>query len=141
MKAQERALLEKLYQTMAHLNSPMTVVFDGREKDPPEATLRNLLAMNIVFTPKRQTADEYILEMLDYSKNVDQEMVVSSDMELLRRSKQKGARTKTIKEFIELVSKKSSAKAEERKQSKETKADFERLLKIFEKNQDSPSSN
>ena len=133
MKEQERALLEKLYLTMTRLNSPMTVVFDGREKDPPEALRRNLLSMSIVYTPEKQTADDYILEMLDHAKNPDQEMVISSDSELLRRAKQKGARTKTIEEFLNSLAQKKSGLAEERKQTKESKAEFERLLKIFEK--------
>ncbi len=133
MKEQERSLLEKLFQTMTHLKSPMTVVFDGREKDPPEALRKNLLSMSIVYTPERQTADDYILEMLDHAKNPDQEMVISSDRELLRRAKQKGARTKTIEEFLKTISPKQTRSTDERKQTKESSAEFERLLKIFEK--------
>ena len=131
MKEQERTLLEKLFQTMTHLNSPMTVVFDGREKDPPEALRRNLRAMNIVYTAAHQTADDYILEMLDYAKNPDQEMVISSDNDLLRRSKQKGARTKTIEDFLKTISKKKSS-PDEKKQPKESPTELKRLLKIFE---------
>ncbi|MGH2612865.1 MAG: NYN domain-containing protein [Rhabdochlamydiaceae bacterium] len=133
MKEQERSLLEKLYQTMTQLNSPMTVVFDGREKDPPEALRRNLRSMNIVYTPARQTADNYILEMLEHVKNCDQEMVISSDSELLRRSKQKGARTQTIEEFLKTISRKKIGSTDERKRSKESSSEFERLLKLFEK--------
>lgn len=132
MREQERELLEKLYQTMRHLKSPMTVVFDGREKDPPEALLRNLRSMKIVYTPAKQTADEYILEMLEAVQNPDQEMVVSSDRELLRRAKQKGARIQTIEEFLKSLSSKKSI--EERKQTQESSAEFARLLKIFEQN-------
>ena len=133
MKEQERSLLEKLYQTMTQLNSPMTVVFDGREKDPPEALRRNLRSMNIVYTPTRQTADDYILEMLEHVKNPDFEIVISSDRELLRKAKQKGARTQTIEEFLKSISKKKSVPTDEKKQTKESSAEFERLLKIFEK--------
>jgi predicted RNA-binding protein with PIN domain len=132
MKEQERSLLEKLYQTMTQLNSPMTVVFDGREKDPPEALRRNLQSMNIIYTPAGQTADDYILERLEAAKNPDQEMVVSSDRELLRRSKQKGARTQTIEEFLKKIAHKKTASSDERKRSKESSSEFARLLKIFE---------
>lgn len=132
MREQERELLEKLYQTMRHLKSPMTVVFDGREKDPPEALLRNLRSMKIVYTPAKQTADEYILEMLETVQNPAQEMVVSSDRDLLRRAKQKGARTQTIEEFLKALSSKKSNSVEERKQIQESSAEFARLLKIFE---------
>lgn len=133
MKEQERSLLHKLHQTMTHLNSPMTVVFDGREKDPPEALRRNLKAMSIIYTPERQTADDYILEALAHSKNPDQEMVISSDSDLLRRAKQKGARTQTIEAFLKKLSRQKAAPSPEKKQTKESSAEFERLLKIFEK--------
>lgn len=133
MRAQERSLLEKLYQTMTSLNSPMTVVFDGREKDPPEALQRNLRAMNIVYTPATQTADNYILSMLNLAQNPAQEMVISSDRDLLRKSKQLGARTQTIEEFLTTITRKKSSSTEESKQTKESSSEFARLLKIFEK--------
>jgi predicted RNA-binding protein with PIN domain len=132
MKEQEKALLEKLFHTMTHLGSPMTVIFDGREKDPPEALRRNLRAMNIVYTAAHQTADDYILEMLDYAQNPHNEMVISSDNDLLRRSKQKGARTKTIEEFLTTISKKKPTPTD-KKPSNESPAELARLLKIFEK--------
>jgi predicted RNA-binding protein with PIN domain len=133
MKEQERSLLEKLYQTMTHLREPMTVVFDGREKDPPEALRRNLKDMNIVYTPATQPADNYILEMVEHAQNPAQEMVVSSDRDLLRRAKQKGARTQTIEDFLKTLTKKASRSPDERKQTQESSAEFARLLKIFEK--------
>jgi predicted RNA-binding protein with PIN domain len=132
MKEEERSLLEKLYQTMTRLNSPMTVVFDGREKDPPVALRRNLLAMNIVYTPAHQTADDYILEMLDHCKNPADEIVISSDSELLRKAKQKGARTQTIEGFLKSLSHKKTSASPERKQSTESSSEFQRLLKLFE---------
>lgn len=132
MKEQERALLQKLYLTMTQLNSPMTVVFDGREIDPPEALRKNLKAMNIVYTPTRQTADDYILEMLEHTKNPAQETVISSDRDLLRKAKQKGAHIQTVEEFLKKISKKPVSADDEKKQLKESSAEFERLLKIFE---------
>src|SRR3569832_1913777 len=133
MKEQERSLLEKLYQTMLDLRSPMTVVFDGREKDPPEALRCNLHAMNIVYTPVHQTADDYILELLDHSKNPAQEMVISSDSELLRKAKQKGAGTQTIEAFIHKVTHPKTKNIEEKKRTRESSHELERLLKLFEK--------
>jgi uncharacterized protein len=135
MKEQERALLQKLYLTMTQLNSPMTVVFDGREVDPPEALRKNLKAMNIVYTPKRQTADDYILEMLEHAKNPAQETVISSDRDLLRKARQKGAHTQTVEGFLKTINKKKSKSHEDRKQSQESSLEFQRLLKIFTENQ------
>jgi predicted RNA-binding protein with PIN domain len=88
--------------------------------------------MNIVYTAAHQTADDYILEMLDYAQNPHNEMVISSDNDLLRRSKQKGARTKTIEEFLTTISKKKPTPTD-KKPSNESPAELARLLKIFEK--------
>jgi predicted RNA-binding protein with PIN domain len=133
MKQQEKDLLEGLYQAMMQLHSPMTVVFDGREKDPPEPLRRNLLSMNIVYTPSTQTADQYILEMLDSSFNPLDEMVISSDKELLTLAKQKGARTQTIEAFIQKLSTPKKGSIKEKKQQKETSTQFARLLEIFQR--------
>jgi len=136
MREQERELLLKLYKTMQHLGSQMTVVFDGREKDPPEALLRNLRSMKIVYTPATQTADHYIVEMLEHTQNPDQEMVISSDRELLRHAKQRGARTQTIEEFLDSLSRKKVSPYVVRKQTRESSSEFARLLKIFENRSD-----
>ena len=48
MKQHEKKLLDELCQVMMQLNSPMTVVFDGKEKDPPEPLRRNLLSMEAI---------------------------------------------------------------------------------------------
>lgn len=144
MKNQERHLLESLYQAMMQLRSPMTVVFDGREKDPAEALRRHLLSMTIIYTPAHQTADNYILDMIEYSLNPADEMVVSSDNELIRRAKQKGARTQTIEAFIQDVMRKKNPapkNSPEKKQLRESSSQFERLLNIFEqrlKNDEGP---
>ena len=133
LKKEERNLLETLCTLMTRLQSPLTVVFDGREKDPPEPLLRNLRALRIIYTPATQTADDYILEALDHISNPADEMVVSSDSELLRKAKQKGARTQTVEAFIRHLATPKKSPAHERKQSQETSTQFTRLLAIFQK--------
>ena len=133
LKQEERNLLEMLCSLMTRLNVLLTVVFDGREKDPPEPLLRNLRALRIVYTPAIQTADTYILEMIDSSSKPAEEMVVSSDAELLHRAKQKGARTQTVEAFIRHLADPKKSAPQERKQRQETSAQFARLLAIFQK--------
>jgi len=133
MKQNERRLLAALNRSIVLLNYQATVVFDGQEKDPPEALRRNLNSLSLIYTPHHQTADDYILAAIAESADPTQEVVVSSDLELLRKAKQRGAKIQTVEEFIsKLIHKKRKKKASPEKEFKETSAELSRLLKIFE---------
>ncbi|HEX2580053.1 MAG TPA: NYN domain-containing protein [Rhabdochlamydiaceae bacterium] len=133
MKQNERKLLAALNHSITLLRYQATVVFDGREKDPPEALRRNFDALALIYTPHHQTADDYILEALADAPDPSKETVVSSDYELLCKAKQRGARTQTIEEFLsKLVKKKHKKKAAQEKEFQESRSEIKRLLKIFE---------
>ncbi len=133
MKQNERKLLAALNQSIILLRYQATVVFDGREKDPPEALRRNFDALALIYTPHHQTADDYILEALADSADPAKETVVSSDYELLGKAKQRGAKVQTIEEFLaKLVKKKQKKKASKEKVFQESSSELKRLLKIFE---------
>jgi predicted RNA-binding protein with PIN domain len=133
MRQNERKLLSSLNQSIILLKYHATVVFDGREKDPPEALRRNFDALALIYTPHNQTADDYILEALSDSADPSKETVVSSDYELLGKAKQRGAHTLTIEEFLSrLVKKKQKKKASTEKDFQESSSELRRLLKIFE---------
>jgi predicted RNA-binding protein with PIN domain len=133
MKENERKLLLALNQAITRAKYSVTIIFDGREKDPPEALRRNLDSLTMIYTPHHQTADDYILEMIGESGNPAKEIVVSSDMELLRKAKQRGAQVQTVEEFLSVLVKKRKKKVESEKRVQETSFEMERLLKIFEK--------
>lgn len=135
MKQNERKLLSALNKSIILLKYQATVVFDGREKDPPEALRRNLDALAMIYTPHNQTADDYILEAIADAPNPAHIVAVSSDMELLRKAKQRGAQALTVEEFLSQImrkkhKKKSSLSTE--KVFQETSSELKRLLKIFE---------
>lgn len=133
MKAHERKLLSALNQSIILSKYQATVVFDGREKDPPEALRRNFDALALIYTPHHQTADDYILQAVNEASDPAHEVVVSSDYELLRKAKQKGAKVLTIEEFLsKLAKKKKKKKASPEKIFQETSSELQRLLKIFE---------
>jgi len=133
MKQNERKLLAALNQSILLLRYQATVVFDGREKDPPEALRRNFDALALIYTPHHQTADNYILEAVADSPDPSQETVVSSDYELLGKAKQRGAKIQTVEEFIsKLVKKKQKKKIVSEKEFQESSSEIKRLLKIFE---------
>ena len=133
MKQNERKLLAALNQSIILLKYQATVVFDGREKDPPEALRRNFDALALIYTPHHQTADDYILQAVAESADPSKETVVSSDNELLGKAKQRGAKVQTIEEFLsKLVKKKQKKKSSTEKVFQESSAELKRLLKIFE---------
>jgi uncharacterized protein len=132
MKQNEKRLLAALNRSIVLLKYQATVVFDGREKDPPEALRRNLNSLSLIYTPHHQTADDYILSAIAESADPAQEVVVSSDLELLRKAKQRGAKVQTVEQFLsKLVHKKRKTKASPEKEFQETSAELNRLLKIF----------
>jgi predicted RNA-binding protein with PIN domain len=134
MRAQERSILLALNQAISHFKYSVTIVLDGREKDPPEAIRRNLDSLALIYTPHYQTADDYILEAIAASSHPEKEMVISSDLELLSRAKQRGAHGQTIEQFLaKLTRKKKKTSPAPDKEFHETSADFDRLLKEFER--------
>jgi predicted RNA-binding protein with PIN domain len=133
MKENERKLLAALNRALTLMKYSVTVVFDGREKDPPEALRRNLASLALIYTPHHQTADDYILEAIADSSDPSNEVVISSDLELLRKAKQRGAKGQTVEAFLStLVRKKRRKKTAAEPVFQESSAELQRLLKIFE---------
>ncbi len=131
MKENERKLLLALNRSMILLKYQVTIVLDGREKDPAEALRKNLDSLTLIYTPHHQTADDYIIQAITHSSS--QETVVSSDMELLRKAKQLGAHTLTVEKFLsQIVKQKKKKSPAPPKEIQETDSNLQRLLKIFE---------
>ena len=133
MRQNERKILLALNASITQLNYSVTVVLDGREKDPPEALRRNLDSLALIYTPHNQTADDYILEAISHSSHPEKETVISSDLELLRKAQQRGARGFTIEKFLsQLIHKKKKKSDKANPEFHETSANIDRYLKIFE---------
>ena len=131
MKENERKLLLTLNNLL--LKYQVTIVFDGREKDPPEALRKNLNALALIYTPYHQTADDYILDAISDASDPSNETVISSDQELLRKARQRGAHTITVEKFLsKLIQRKKKKSPAPPKEIQETDYHLQRLLKIFE---------
>ena len=133
MRQNERKILLALNEAITRLSYSVTVVLDGREKDPPEALRRNLDSLALIYTPHNQTADDYILEAISNSSHPEKETVISSDLELLRKARQRGAHGQTIEKFLsQLIRKKKKKSDNPDREPRETSANIDRYLKIFE---------
>jgi len=143
LKAHQKQILSLMNTWVSQLNLSITVVFDGRQKDPPEAIRGHLDHLEIIYTPEHQTADAYILQALHLSSNLKEETVVSSDLELTGIAKQKGAQVLSIEQFLARVVKRKKRHKQTQKTFQDTKANRDRLRKVFEeklKNDEPPNS-
>lgn len=132
LKTHQKQILLALNSWVTQLNLEVTIVFDGRQKDPKEAIRGHLDHLEIIYTPQGQTADAYILHALEESQNLNEETVVSSDRELTGIAKQKGAQILSIEQFLSNLVKKRKKKEPLKKRFQDSEANIQRLKEIFE---------
>ncbi len=108
------------------------LVFDGVTRSNEESGRAYPSPLEIVYTPAGQSADSYIIEHIECSKNPRQITVVTNDGALSRNARALEAKTMKNKPFIQWLEKRNKKKQSEKTPPKESKHHFERLLKIFE---------
>lgn len=106
-----------------------TLVFDGAHRRDEESGLSYSSPLTIAYTPKGQSADDYIVEMIERAKNPKLITVVTNDRGLAMHAKSHGAKVQPNDEFIHWLKKRKKKKIAE---PTETQANIDRLLKIFE---------
>ncbi|NGX62718.1 MAG: hypothetical protein KR126chlam6_00118 [Candidatus Anoxychlamydiales bacterium] len=136
----QRDLIIKFFQDTAEkFHLKIHLIFDAHKQQEVLATHTYDKHLKVIFTPKDQTADEYILEQIFLSKTPSQITLITSDNSLTFQAKHMKAHTKSVDEFIDWLSEKE-IKKETKKLDKEefvdTKHDIQRLLKIFEEKLD-----
>ena len=142
LQRQKNQILTHLEAFAATFHLHLTFIFDGKHKAPAEALRGHLRAVEIIYTPESQSADDFILEHIQYHSKPSQVTVVSSDREVSGKSKQFGAKTQTIQEFLSFLLTKEKKRKKETKplpSFKDTDFHIERLRKIFEERMDSES--
>jgi predicted RNA-binding protein with PIN domain len=137
LEKSRRFLIEELNTAISQLHLHVTLVFDGAEKPPSLATRGHFDAIEIVYTPRGQTADEYIAQEVSLSRSPAQYTVVTNDRPLALRCRQYRAKTQTIDEFLLFLFKKKIKKKRRTSSREEAFRDSDpqiaRLLMIFEK--------
>ncbi|HSX03205.1 MAG TPA: NYN domain-containing protein [Rhabdochlamydiaceae bacterium] len=128
-------LLVTLNEEIGKLGLNATIVFDSKEKYQDAPTRGHLDALEIIYTTRNESADDYILKAIEEATHPQNETVVSSDRELTGRSKQLGAKILSIEEFIAFIMRKKEKKKKllsPLRAFKDSEKEIERLLKIFE---------
>ncbi len=129
-------LISDLNDAIAPLRIGATLVFDGADEHIAYATRARFDALDIVYTTKALSADEWILDYLEQTAHPSQYTVVSNDRELLGRSKLLQAETLNLNQFMDLLQKKQARKKRAGTRVGTLKAsdrELARLLLIFEK--------
>lgn len=139
---QRKTIIRILQSQFISLQLKGMVVFDGSHRREEESGLSYANPLEIAYTPKGQTADEYIVEKLQWEPNRHLITVISNDRGLMRHVQELGGKTQSNEAFIRYLKKRKSKKKKEKYEPKETPQNIDRLLKIFEErlNNDHPES-
>jgi len=137
LEQRRQSMIKELNDPISELNLHVTLVFDGAEEHLPHPGRGHFDAIELVYTSKSKSADEYITEEVAASRKPAHITVVTNDRELAGRCRNFKAKTLTINEFIAMISKKKEKKKKRSSQPvrgfSESSAEFKRLLLIFEK--------
>jgi len=136
LKYQRTKIIFSLQSEFEELGLQGKIVFDAKGE---ERTFGYKSPLIIAYSERGETADRYILEYLDGASTPSEVTVVTDDLSLSVAARRAGAHTQSLKKFCVMLEKKH-AKKEARKEPifKESKREFERLLKIFEGDKKSP---
>jgi predicted RNA-binding protein with PIN domain len=138
LRERRQLLIEELNETISQSNLHVTLVFDGAEDSFPHSGRGHFDHVELVYTPKGKTADEYITEEIASSRLPGHITVVTNDRELAGRCRNYRAKTLTPGVFLTLMTKKKEKKKKSQsvqpaRSFQESSAEFKRLLLIFEK--------
>lgn len=129
-------LIDLLNQELSFLKGRCSLIFDSAEqiRECPEcAFVENL---EVIYTPKGLTADAYIIELAEQNRAPKTLTVVTSDSGLARQCKHIGTHVLSIEAFLTFIAKKNRKKEKPKPENRATKAEIERLRKIFEERLD-----
>lgn len=135
LEKERQSLIQQLNEVISQLHIHVTLVFDGAGERISLPTRGHFDAIEIIYTTKGQTADEYISDEIYHAKKPSQRTIVTNDRELAARCRNFRAKTMSLDEFLQLLLKKKKKKKPSKTlhSFRDSNPEIERLLKIFEK--------
>ncbi|HSW87249.1 MAG TPA: NYN domain-containing protein [Rhabdochlamydiaceae bacterium] len=138
LQKNRQKIIASINERIAELKLNVTLVFDGSRQGESENTRGHFDVLEVIYTSKTSSADDYILKEIEFSSRPSQETVITSDMELARRCRSLGAKTQTIEGFLAWIAKKEKKTRSRKTQSvqkafKDSDRNISRLLELFEK--------
>lgn len=129
---QRQKIIHFLQKRFASFKMTGVLVFDGRVRRGEESGRSYPSPLEVIYTSKEQSADQFIIEQIETSQNPRQVTVVTNDRGLIANVHPLGAKTIGNAKFIQwLVNrrKRPALKTE----IADSKQNIERLITIFEK--------
>lgn len=123
-------VIRTLQKQFSKRNISGTLVFDGAHRREEESGLSYSSPLIIAYAPKGQSADDYIIELIEVAKNPKQMTVVTNDRGLIMHAKSHGAKVQSNEDFIHWLKKRK--KITNKVEPVDTQQNIDRLLKIFE---------
>ena len=137
LEQKRRLFLEEISLLTKDTACSVTIVFDSSDASRDLYSRGHFKDLEIIFTPKKQTADEYIESFVEEAKSPHKITVVTRDRELKEKCLVRGASVVSTKDFFSRFSKrKGNLKEKEeslRNLLKESPSQMARLIAIFEK--------
>lgn len=99
LRKQREELTLDLEKKIGALELDATLVFDSHYQED-DGTRSHFKSLEIVFTAKNETADDYILHRLKESPNPSQQTVVTSDKKLAYQCRMRLGKTESAEEFL-----------------------------------------
>lgn len=132
-KKQKEEMVEYLQRVFSKHRLSGFLVFDGKHRREEESGRSYDDPLEIVYAPKGQSADSYIVEKIASFQNPKETTVVTNDKGLVAHAKEVGALTMNNGAFLSFLHQKQAPKTAE-KQAKDSLRNIERLLRLFEGN-------
>ena len=129
-KNRERAIAQ-LADLFEFLPFRITLVFDShkeREHSPLPGHFRYL---EIIYTDRDQSADDYILQMIATSPKPQQIILITSDRELASQARARGARVEDRSHLFSLIKRKKGGEEPSEEMPVDSRREIQRLLRIF----------
>ena len=109
----------------------ITLLFDSNpEHAQLYPSIKRYANMAVEYSPTGLSADDHILERLRWEKYPAELLIVTSDERLAREVRSLGGKTMSIDAFLQSLTKKNAPS--QKKAHRDSPAEFNRLLKIFE---------
>ena len=127
------SLIESLEAVTYIANLSVSIVFDSREDVASDSgNILDYKSLEIIYSAKNQSADEYILEYLYALKEPKDLCVVTNDKAIVQAAKESMVSTMNLSMFLSLLHKKRKQSLIAKKEPCFSDKEHTTLLKIFE---------
>ncbi len=127
-----RILISQINEQAKNLSLQITIVFDASDPDQKHDTRSHFDDLELIYTHRKKSADDAILEAVEHSRNPALLCAVSSDKGVTSKARALGAQILSLPEFLAFLFKKQKKKQfNQASDFQDSPREIARLLKIF----------